>query len=195
MHIRQKGRTNALKDKLHNNPDHFKRQYDIILFMKKYADDNERFMNEAIKEAKKAYALEECPIGCVLVKDGKIIARAHNQKVTKNNALMHAEVIAINKACKKLNDWHLNDCDMYVTLEPCTMCSGAMIQSRVRKVYFGAYEPKSGAVCSCNNIFDTSNGHNHFVDSEGGVLQDECSSIMKSFFKEIREKHKQTPHN
>lgn len=152
-------------------------------------------MNEAIKESMKAYSKDECPIGCVVVFQDKIIARSHNLKVSKNNPLMHAEIIAIDKACKKLKDWHLNECEMYVTLEPCTMCAGAMVQSRLKKVYFGAYEPKSGAVCSCNNIFDVSNGHNHLVEYEGGVMEEECSTIMKSFFKELREKRKQTPHS
>lgn len=146
----------------------------------------EKFMKEALKEARKGYAKAECPIGCVIVKDGKVLVRSHNQKVTKNNALLHAEIIAIDKACKKLSDWHLNDCDMYVTLEPCTMCSGAIIQSRIHKVYFGAYEPKSGAVCSCNHIFDMKEGHNHHVEYEGGILEEECASLMKSFFKELR---------
>ena len=149
---------------------------------------HERFMREALKEAQKAYDKEECPIGCVIVKDGKIFTRAHNQKVTKGNALSHAEIIAIDKACRKLGDWRLTDCDMYVTLEPCTMCSGAIIQSRIRKVYFGAYEPKSGAVCSCNDIFEVSHGHNHKVEHEGGVLECECSAIMKDFFKGLRKK-------
>ncbi len=163
--------------------------------MKKFPGNKERFMNEAIKQARKAYDLEECPIGCVIVRDGKIIARSHNKKVTKNNPLLHAEIIAIDKACKKLGNWHLDECEMYVTLEPCTMCAGAMVQSRIKKVYFGAFEPKSGAVCSCNNIFDVSNGHNHFVESEGGVLEEECSDIMKSFFRELRLKRKQTDCN
>ena len=127
------------------------------------ADDNNRFMREAIKEAAKAYALGECPIGCVIIKDGKVFVRSHNLRLTKKSATAHAEVLAIDKACRKLGDWRLEDCDMYVTLEPCTMCSGAIIQSRIRKVYFGAYEPKSGAVVSCNNIFDVSHGHNHKV--------------------------------
>ena len=147
---------------------------------------HEHFMREALKQARKAYDKEECPIGCVIVKDGKVLVRSHNQKVTKGNSLMHAEIIAIDKACRKLGDWRLYDCDMYVTLEPCTMCSGAIIQSRIRKVYFGAYEPKSGAVCSCNDIFNVEHGHNHFVEHEGGVLESECSAIMKDFFKSLR---------
>jgi len=150
------------------------------------ASEHERFMVEAIIEAEKAIALKECPIGCVIVKDGKILVRAHNLRLTRGNAIAHAEVIAIDKACKKIGDFRLNDCDMYVTLEPCTMCAGAIIQSRIRKVYFGAYEPKSGAVCSCNDIFNVEHGHNHKVEFEGGILEEQCSSMMKDFFRQIR---------
>ncbi len=143
-------------------------------------------MLEAIREAEKAIELSECPIGCVIVKDGKILVRAHNLRLTRGNAIAHAEVIAIDKACRKIGDFRLNDCDMYVTLEPCTMCAGAIIQSRIRKVYFGAYEPKSGAVCSCNDIFNVEHGHNHKVEFEGGILEEQCSSMMKDFFRNIR---------
>ena len=152
------------------------------------ANEHERFMLEAIKQAEKAIDLAECPIGCVIVKDGKVIVRAHNLRLTKGNSLAHAEIVAINKACKKLGDWRLEDCDMYVTLEPCTMCAGAIIQSRIRKVYFGAYEPKSGAVVSCNDIFDVSHGHNHKVEFEGGILEEPCSKMMLDFFRNIRKR-------
>lgn len=152
------------------------------------SDDKERFMLAAIREAEKAAAIGECPIGCVLVKDGKIYVRAHNLRLTRGNAIAHAEVMAIDKACRKLGDWRLEDFDMYVTLEPCTMCSGAIIQSRIRKVYFGAYEPKSGAVVSCNDIFDVSHGHNHKVEFEGGILEKECSQMMLDFFRAIRKR-------
>jgi len=152
----------------------------------KPATEYERFMVEAIIEAEKAIELCECPIGCVIVKDGKILVRAHNLRLTRGNAIAHAEVIAIDKACRKIGDFRLNDCDMYVTLEPCTMCAGAIIQSRIRKVYFGAYEPKSGAVCSCNDIFNVEHGHNHKVEFEGGILEEQCSSMMKDFFRQIR---------
>ena len=153
----------------------------------KPANDHERFMLEAIKQAEKAIDLAECPIGCVIVKDGKVFVRAHNLRLTKGNSLAHAEIVAINKACKKLGDWRLEDCDMYVTLEPCTMCAGAIIQSRIRKVFFGAYEPKSGAVVSCNDIFDVSHGHNHKVEFEGGILEEECRLLMTEFFKAKRQ--------
>ena len=149
-------------------------------------DEHELFMLQAVKEAYKAYDIEECPIGAVVVKDGKVIARAHNLRISKQDAIAHAEVLAIRKACKKLNSWRLIDCDLYVTLEPCTMCSGAIVQSRIRKVYFGAYEPKSGAVVSCNDIFEVSHGHNHKVDFEGGILEEECAALMKAFFKKLR---------
>ncbi len=153
-------------------------------------EDKERFMKEALKQAKKGFDKGECPIGCVIVKDGKVLVRSHNQKLAKCNPLLHAEVVAIDKACRKTGDWRLNDCDMYVTLEPCTMCSGAIIQSRIRKVYFGAYEPKSGAVCSCNDIFNVEHGHNHKVEFEGGILEEECSLLMKAFFKNLRDRAK-----
>ena len=154
----------------------------------KPANRVEFFMYEAIKEAEKALDKRECPIGCIIVKDDKILVRAHNLRLTKGNSLAHAEIVAINKACKKLGDWRLEDCDMYVTLEPCTMCAGAIIQSRIRKVYFGAYEPKSGAVVSCNDIFDVSHGHNHKVEFEGGILEEPCSKMMLDFFRNIRKR-------
>lgn len=154
----------------------------------KPSSDKERFMLEAIKEAEKAIDLGECPIGCVIVKDGKVFVRAHNLRLTRGNAIAHAEVIAIDKACRKLGDWRLEDMDMFVTLEPCTMCSGAIIQSRIRKVYFGAYEPKSGAVVSCNDIFEVSHGHNHKVEFEGGIMEKECSQMMLDFFRAIRKR-------
>ena len=158
----------------------------LIFPLLKPRDERERFMLEAIHEAEKALAYDECPIGCVIVKDGKVFVRAHNLRLTKGNAICHAEVLAIDKACKKLGDWRLEDCDMYVTLEPCTMCAGAIIQARIRKVYFGAYEPKSGAVCSCNDIFNVEHGHNHKVEYEGGILEEQCAAMMKDFFKKIR---------
>lgn len=153
-------------------------------------DIHEKFMLAAIKEAMKSYELGECPIGCVIVKDGKIISRAHNLRMTKNNSLYHAEVLAINKACKKLQSWRLIDCDIYVTLEPCTMCSGSIIQSRIRKLYFGAFEPKSGAICSCNDILNVNHGHNHEVTYTGGILESINSEILKTFFKNLRESKK-----
>ena len=149
-------------------------------------DSKEYFMKEALKEAKKANNKLEVPVGVVIVKDGKIIARAYNQKESKNSPIKHAEIIAIEKACRKLNNWRLNDCDMYITLEPCSMCAGAIINSRIRKIYIGAMEHNSGACGSKLNLlqdyeFETK------VDIETGVIGEECQNILKSFFKEIRE--------
>ena len=147
--------------------------------------EKEYFMKEALKEARKAYKKLEVPVGVVVVKDDKIIARGYNQKESKNSPIKHAEIIAIEKACKKLNNWRLNDCDMYITLEPCSMCAGAIINSRIRKIYIGAMEHNSGACGSKLNLlqdyeFETK------VETESGIMQEECQKILKSFFKEIR---------
>lgn len=144
----------------------------------------EFYMQAALKEAKKAYALGESPIGCVIVKDGKIISRAHNLRQTKQDATLHAEMSCISKACRKLSAWHIFDCDLYVTLEPCYMCAGAIIQSHIRHVYFGASDPKGGAVCSQNHLFDLP--HNHHVEYTGGILEEECSRLLKDFFRDLR---------
>lgn len=149
----------------------------------------EWFMFEAYKEAKLAYKKGDCPIGAVIVKDGKIIARAHNNKEIRNDPLGHAEVLAIKKATRKLGDWRLNDCDMYVTLEPCAMCAGALVLSRMRKVYIGTKDKKSGAVLSVLNVLDETR-LNHIVEYHVGVLQELCSGILKDFFREIRENKK-----
>ena len=145
----------------------------------------EKFMKEALKEAKKAYDKLEVPVGAVIVKDGKIIARAHNLKETKYDTTKHAEILAIQKASKKLNSWRLIDCEMYVTLEPCSMCAGALINSRIKKVYIGSSDKKTGAVGSVFNLLEDYT-FNHKVEYEKGVLQDECESILKNFFKELR---------
>lgn len=147
--------------------------------------DKEKFMRAALKEASKAEAKEEVPIGCVIVLDGKIYARAHNLRQTKRLATAHAEILAIEKACRKLGDWRLDGAELYVTLEPCAMCAGAIANARVSKVYFGAYEPKGGGVVSKFNILDES-GLNHVVAYEGGVLEDECSKKIREFFKARR---------
>lgn len=149
--------------------------------------NNEKWMKEAIKQAKKAAQKDEVPIGCVIVKDDQIIARAYNKREMKQCSTAHAEIIAIEKACKKLGSWRLEDCDLYVTLEPCPMCSGAIIQSRIRNVIFGAYDPKGGCMGSNMNINDV-RGFNHYPDIEGGILQDECSRLLKEFFKAKRKK-------
>ena len=145
----------------------------------------EKFMKEALKEAKKAYDKLEVPVGAVIVKDGKIIARAHNLKETKFDTTKHAEILAIQKASKKLNSWRLIDCEMYVTLEPCSMCAGALINSRIKKVYIGASDQKTGAVGSVFNLLEDYT-FNHKVEYKKGVLQDECESILKEFFRELR---------
>jgi len=145
----------------------------------------EKFMKEALKQAKKAYDKLEVPVGAVIVKDGKIIARAYNQKEEKNDTTNHAEILAIKKASKKLNSWRLLDCDMYVTLEPCSMCAGALIQSRIRKVYIGAPDSKTGACGSVLNLLEDYK-FNHKVEIENGILKDDCENLLKEFFKELR---------
>lgn len=145
-----------------------------------------KYMKEALKEAKKAELIDEVPIGCVIVKDDKIIARGHNQRETKQSPIGHAEIAAINKAAKKLNSWRLEGCDIYVTLEPCIMCSGAIIQSRINKVYYGASDPKGGALGSSINVLEASN-INHHPEVISGVLKEECSSIITNYFKAKRQ--------
>lgn len=151
--------------------------------------EKEKFMKEALKEAKKAYEKLEVPVGCVIVKDGKIIARAHNLKETKQDATKHAEMIAIQKASKKLDAWRLLDCDMYITLEPCSMCAGAIINSRIRKVYIGTMDQKTGAAGSVLDLFKDFT-FNHKVEIESGILKEECEEILKKFFKELRKSKK-----
>ena len=149
----------------------------------------EKFMKEALKEAKKAYEKEEVPVGAIIVKDGKIIARAHNLKETKRSSICHAEILAIEKACKKLGAWRLTDCDMYVTLEPCAMCTGALINSRIRKLYIGTNDEKTGACGSKINILEDV-FFNHKIEIERGILQKECETILKDFFKFLRQRNK-----
>lgn len=146
-----------------------------------------KFMKAALKEADKAEALDEVPIGCAIVKDGKIIARAFNKRETTKDPSGHAEMLAIRKASKKLNDWQLIDCELYVTLEPCIMCAGAIIQSRIKKVYFGAYDYKGGAFGSSINVLDAQL-INHHPEVYSGILQNECSEKIKNFFKKKRGK-------
>ncbi len=143
-------------------------------------------MKEALKEAKKAYELKEVPVGAVIVKDDKIIARAHNLRETKNMATAHAEILAIEKASKKINSWRLVDCDMYVTLEPCTMCMGAIISSRINNLYIGALDPKTGACGSFIDLRDYK--YNHTVNVNKGILTEKCEYILKDFFKKLRKK-------
>ena len=145
----------------------------------------EYYMEQALKEAEKAYKKLEVPVGAVIVKDGKIIARGHNQKETKTDTTKHAEMIAIQKASKKLKSWRLIDCEMYITLEPCTMCAGAIINSRIKKIYIGAMDEKTGAAGSVLNLFEDYT-FNHKVEVEKGIKQEECENILKQFFKELR---------
>lgn len=148
-------------------------------------DNKEKFMKEALKEANKAYGKLEVPVGAVIVKDGKIIARAHNLKETKLDTTKHAEILAIQKASKKLNSWRLLDCEMYVTLEPCSMCAGALINSRIKKVYIGASDEKTGAVGSVFNLLEDYT-FNHKVEYEKGILENECEEILSNFFRDLR---------
>ena len=149
-------------------------------------EQKEYYIKQALKEAEKAYKKLEVPVGAVIVKDGKIIARAHNQKETKTDTTKHAEILAIQKASKKLESWRLIDCEMYITLEPCSMCAGAIINSRIKKVYIGAMDEKTGAVGSVLNLFEDYT-FNHKVESETGIMKKECQETLKKFFKELRE--------
>ena len=146
--------------------------------------NDEYFMRLAIKEAMKADKIDEVPIGCVIVLNGEVIGRGYNKREKLENSLAHAEIVAINKACKKINSWRLEDATMYITLEPCAMCSGAIIQSRIKKVIYGAYDYRFGAHKSIINLFDVK--FNHQVDISGGLLEEECSSLIKNFFKRLR---------
>ena len=150
---------------------------------------DESFMKQAVKQAKKAYDKLETPIGCVIVHDGKIIARGYNKRNMKKNTLAHAEILAINKASKVLGDWRLEDCTMYVTLEPCPMCAGAIVQARIPRVVIGSMNPKAGCAGSVLNLLQQ-DGLNHQVEVTKGVLAEECSGLMTSFFRELRKKKK-----
>ena len=152
-------------------------------------ENKEKFMKEALKEAKKAYDKLELPVGAVIVKDGKIIARAHNLKETKYDTTKHAEILAIQKASKKLETWRLLDCEMYVTLEPCSMCAGALINSRIKKLYIGTMDEKTGAAGSVLNLFEDYT-FNHKVEVEKGIMKEECESLLKDFFKMLRKMKK-----
>ena len=152
-------------------------------------DADEKYMKEAIRQAKKARVLEEVPIGCVIVSDGKIIARGYNRRNTDKNTLSHAELNAIRKASKKLGDWRLEECTLYVTLEPCQMCAGAIVQSRIPRVVVGCMNPKAGCTGSILNLLDIQ-AFNHQADLTTGVLEEECSQLMKQFFRELREARK-----
>ena len=147
-------------------------------------------MREAIRQAKKAGKLDEVPIGCVIVRDGKIIARGYNRRNTEKSTLAHAEIQAIRKASKVVGDWRLEDCTMYITLEPCQMCAGAIVQARIPRVVIGSRNPKAGCAGSILDLLHVP-AFNHQVELEEGVLQEECSEMLTSFFRELRKKKKQ----
>lgn len=153
-------------------------------------DEQIKFMRAAMREAKKAAALEEVPIGCVIVQDHKIIARGYNRRNTDKNTLSHAELIAIKKASRKTGDWRLEDCTMYVTLEPCQMCAGAIVQSRMQKVVIASMNPKAGCAGSVLNLLQIAQ-FNHQVEIERGVLEEECSAMLTDFFRGLRDRKKQ----
>ena len=142
---------------------------------------DETWMLESLKEAKKAYCIDEVPIGAIIVKNNKIISRAHNKKETTKIATAHAEIIAIERACKKLKNWHLDDCTLYVTVEPCLMCAGALIQSRIKKLVYGAPNSKFGYIESIEKILQKKE-NNHQVEVESGILQKQCAELMKQYF-------------
>ena len=146
-------------------------------------------MKEALRQAKKAEKLGEVPIGCVIVKDGKIIARGYNRRNTDKNTLAHAELQAIRKASKAVGDWRLEECTMYITLEPCQMCAGAIVQARIPRVVVGCMNPKAGCAGSILNLLQVE-AFNHQAELTTGILEEECSQMMKSFFKELRKKQK-----
>ena len=150
----------------------------------------EKYMKEALKQAKKAYALGEVPIGCVIVHEGKIIGRGYNRRNTDKNTLAHAEITAINKASKVIGDWRLEECTLYVTLEPCQMCAGAIVQARIPEVVMGCMNPKSGCAGSLLNILEMPQ-FNHQVKVTRGILEAECSQMLKTFFEELRIRNKQ----
>ena len=153
-------------------------------------DQHIKYMKEALKQAKKAYALGEVPIGCVIVYEDKIIARGYNRRNTDKNTLVHAEITAINRASKKIGDWRLEDCTLYVTLEPCQMCAGAIVQSRITNVVMGCMNPKAGCGGSVLNILEMPE-FNHQVNVIRGVMEEECSQVLQEFFKELRIRNKE----
>ena len=155
---------------------------------------DKKYMKEALKQAKKAAAIGEVPIGCVIVYQDKIIARGYNRRNTEKSTLAHAEIIAVKKAGKKLGDWRLEGCTMYVTLEPCPMCAGAIVQARIPRVVIGAMNPKAGCAGSIIDLLQERQ-FNHMAEKTTGVLLEECSSIMKEFFKDLREKKKKDATN
>jgi len=150
-------------------------------------DFDKKFMLAALKEAEKSAALDEVPVGAVIVKNNKIIARGHNLREKTNDPTSHAEIVAIRKACKKLETWRLEGCTMYVTIEPCAMCAGTLLWTRIERIVYGAKDPKGGALCSSFELFRVKN-INHHPEIEGGVLEEACGSLISNFFKKKRQK-------
>lgn len=182
---RRENRLRAKEEKLRKEEE--ARQQALILKQK----TDEKFMKQALLQAKKAKELGEVPIGCVIVQDGKVIGRGYNRRNTDKSTLSHAEITAIRKASKKLNDWRLEECTLYVTLEPCQMCAGAIVQARVKEVVIGAMNPKAGCAGSILNLF-TMKQFNHQVQTTYGVCEAECSQILKQFFAGLRERLHET---
>ena len=158
--------------------------------MRKILTEDEKYMKEAIRQAKKAWKIEEVPIGCVIVYQGKIIGRGYNRRTTDKNPLAHAEISAIKKASKVMGDWRLEECTLYVTLEPCQMCSGAIVQSRIDEVVIGCMNPKAGCAGSVLNLLEVQE-FNHQVTITQGILEEECSQMMSNFFRRLREMKKE----
>ena len=144
-----------------------------------------KFMKAAVKQAEKAESIGEVPIGCVIVREGKIVARGYNRRMTDKSTLAHAEITAIRKACRKAGDWRLEDCTLYVTLEPCPMCAGAIVQARIPRVVFAARNPKAGCAGSVLDLLHV-DGFNHQVETEAGIMGEECSEMMSAFFRRLR---------
>ncbi len=156
-----------------------------------WTKEEKKYMKEAVRQAKKAEKLGEVPIGCVIVHEGKIIARGYNRRNTQGSTLAHAELLAIAKASRKLADWRLEECALYVTLEPCPMCAGAIVQARIPKVYIGAMNPKAGCAGSILNILEERR-FNHQVETARGLLEEECGLLLKEFFKNLRKQKKRS---
>lgn len=182
---RRENRLRAKEEKLRKEEE--ARQQALILKQK----TDEKFMKQALLQAKKAKELGEVPIGCLIVQDGKVIGRGYNRRNTDKSTLSHAEITAIRKASKKLNDWRLEECTLYVTLEPCQMCAGAIVQARVKEVVIGAMNPKAGCAGSILNLF-TMKQFNHQVQTTYGVCEAECSQILKQFFAGLRKRLHET---
>ena len=182
---RRENRLRVKEEKLRREEE--ARQQALILKQK----TDEKFMKQALLQAKKAKELGEVPIGCVIVQDGKVIGRGYNRRNTDKSTLSHAEITAIRKASKKLNDWRVEECTLYVTLEPCQMCAGAIVQARVKEVVIGAMNPKAGCAGSILNLF-TMKQFNHQVQTTYGVCEAECSQILKQFFAGLRKRLHET---